>query len=683
MRAMLTVAGTPWRNLRLLLIFVALLALVSAALAVAVFGHTLNSSDTFAVTDCTQYGTTDTPGTLAAALAGASSVSGATIAFDCTSGGTIIVPATISLTTSVNFTAGTTSATLSGDDKTAVFALSSGITATFSGLTIAHGLTTAGNADGAALLDDGATLTLTDMTLSDNAARGYYSAGGALYNYGGNVTITASTFSGNTAEGAGAGSDSSGLGGAIFNIGGGTITITNSTFSGNTASGTEGGWGGALNNADAASTITAVNATFAGNIAQTSGAALYLNNGATTFSNVLLANASGGHNCGGLYPTDGGYNLEDANTCGFSPASHDLINVSDPKIGALGGYGGPTATIPLEPGSPAINAGNIATCPAVDQRGTSRPQGASCAIGAFELALPSGKLSVGNPSYTPAAGHPIYVTDQTPLTLSGVDAGSGVGSISYCLVPQGATCAFTTTTHLPVVLTISGADGDYELEYYASDSAGDAGRTSSATLTTDNTAPTSVLGVSGSPITPSDPLTITASDTGSGVQSIAYRYYAQGDTAPAYTVVKGATTSFTISGAKGAYVVEWYAVDQVGNAEAAHSQTVVLVIPPTPTPSPKPTATTPPNPTPTNTPAQGNGGGKTASASPTPSPSASETPSSGATATPTVKPLPPAAPPASSTPAAPISTLLLVIVLAVLIMAIGAFVLVRRSRTVQ
>ena len=36
-------------------------------------------------------------------------------------------------------------------------------------------------------------------------------------------------------------------------------------------------------------------------------------------------------------------------------------------------------------GSPAINAGSDTACPAIDQRGTARPQGPHCDIGAYEF----------------------------------------------------------------------------------------------------------------------------------------------------------------------------------------------------------------------------------------------------------------------------------------------------------
>ena len=65
----------------------------------------------------------------------------------------------------------------------------------------------------------------------------------------------------------------------------------------------------------------------------------------------------------------------------------DLQSI-DPVLGALADNGGPTLTHGLLPGSPAINAGDDADCPATDQRGAARPT-AACDIGAYEFgALP-------------------------------------------------------------------------------------------------------------------------------------------------------------------------------------------------------------------------------------------------------------------------------------------------------
>jgi hypothetical protein len=60
------------------------------------------------------------------------------------------------------------------------------------------------------------------------------------------------------------------------------------------------------------------------------------------------------------------------------------MNNTDPKLSQLADNGGPTLTMALLPGSPAINAGDPADTPSTDQRGVPRPQGAGVDIGAYE-----------------------------------------------------------------------------------------------------------------------------------------------------------------------------------------------------------------------------------------------------------------------------------------------------------
>ncbi|HAV76002.1 MAG TPA: hypothetical protein DCX53_01465, partial [Anaerolineae bacterium] len=65
---------------------------------------------------------------------------------------------------------------------------------------------------------------------------------------------------------------------------------------------------------------------------------------------------------------------------------NDSMTAAVLKLGALSEIGG-TWVYPLQDGSPLIDAGGpVATCPSVDQRGVSRPAGATCDIGAYEQA---------------------------------------------------------------------------------------------------------------------------------------------------------------------------------------------------------------------------------------------------------------------------------------------------------
>lgn len=80
---------------------------------------------------------------------------------------------------------------------------------------------------------------------------------------------------------------------------------------------------------------------------------------------------------------DGADNLILAADC-VVPA--DTIEGVDPLLGDLDPHGGPTPTVDLLPGSPAIDAGNNAGTASYDQRGAGFPRvvGASADIGAFE-----------------------------------------------------------------------------------------------------------------------------------------------------------------------------------------------------------------------------------------------------------------------------------------------------------
>ena len=71
------------------------------------------------------------------------------------------------------------------------------------------------------------------------------------------------------------------------------------------------------------------------------------------------------------------------------PGASDAI-VGDPLIGPLADNGGPTLTHALQAGSPAIDFADAAVCPATDQRGVARPQGAGCDTGSVEASSVAG-----------------------------------------------------------------------------------------------------------------------------------------------------------------------------------------------------------------------------------------------------------------------------------------------------
>jgi hypothetical protein len=112
--------------------------------------------------------------------------------------------------------------------------------------------------------------------------------------------------------------------------------------------------------------------------------------------NTLLANNSPA-NCDGTI-TDAGHNLSSDSSCAFTAIGS--MNNTYPMLGALANNGGPTLTMALLFGSPAIDAGNTALAPATDQRGFPRPAGSAADIGAFEYGSIMPTISVSRSGAT-------------------------------------------------------------------------------------------------------------------------------------------------------------------------------------------------------------------------------------------------------------------------------------------
>ena len=102
-----------------------------------------------------------------------------------------------------------------------------------------------------------------------------------------------------------------------------------------------------------------------------------------TFHNSIVSGNS--HNCtesGGGTIVSAGHNLEKGISCHFSRMGDLNAGAS---LGLLKNNGGFAPTMMPKPGSPAINHGGNAGCPAIDERGVARPQHRICDIGAVEV----------------------------------------------------------------------------------------------------------------------------------------------------------------------------------------------------------------------------------------------------------------------------------------------------------
>jgi hypothetical protein len=128
-----------------------------------------------------------------------------------------------------------------------------------------------------------------------------------------------------------------------------------------------------------------------------------------------------------------GHNIAGDDTCNLT-ATGDLPN-TDPRLASPGDNDGPTPTLALLDGSPALDAGNDATCPVNDQRGLPRldrdgngdggGDGNPCDIGAYEAPSLLNAAPIADEiiaSNTGWGSFPVTLTasdaDQDPLTYS-------------------------------------------------------------------------------------------------------------------------------------------------------------------------------------------------------------------------------------------------------------------------
>ena len=450
-----------------------------------------------------------------------------------------------------------------------VFTVNSGVTASISGLTISNGNTS----DGGGVHNAG-NLTLTNDTLSGNSAS---DVGGGVFNDGtatltndtlsgnsasdvvvgvfndGTATLTNDTLSGNSAQDYGGGVFNDGTatltndtlsgnsaqdyGGGVYNDG--TATLTNDTLSGNSAS--DVGGGGVWNSG----TATLNNDTLSGNSAQHYGGGVW-NSGTATLNNTVVANSPSG---GDIYGSVSGSNnrIGDASTAGgfTNGVNGNIVGVS-PLLAPLGNYGGPTQTMALLPGSPAIAAGSIALAVdpttggtlAYDQRGPGFPRtvNGTVDIGAYEFTPLSQTISFG-----PLADQTYGVA---PITLSATDA-SGL-PVSFSVISGPATISGS-------VLTVTGA-GTVDVE---ADQAGNATYAAATPVDRSFTVAPALLTIT--------PTAGQSMDYGGTVPALAYTYTGLVNSDTSATFSGGLATSATSSSSVGGYAITQGTLAATGN----------------------------------------------------------------------------------------------------------------------
>ena len=244
--------------------------------------------------------------------------------------------------------------------------------------------------EGGALLARGA-VTVVDSEISFSIANGTASAGGGIKAYSAHL-VNSNVIHNYATDGGGVSakfveSSSSTIaynyalrkGGIFVN---GTLSLINSTVSNNHAE--QGGEGGVFSEGRAA----IYNSTIAFNSAA-SGTAGLLARSLYLQSSIIANNTSGNTEYDlGSQLSGTGVRFTGSNNLimshSYGTTIPDDTIVADPMLGELGDNGGPTPTLALLPGSPAIDHGVNFTGQPFDQRGVPRVIGKSADIGAVE-----------------------------------------------------------------------------------------------------------------------------------------------------------------------------------------------------------------------------------------------------------------------------------------------------------
>jgi CSLREA domain-containing protein len=305
-------------------------------------------------------------------------------------------------------------------------------TAVLDGVTV-----TAGNADGSGnqgtgggIYNNDGSPTISNVTLSNNSA----GQGGGIYNNhtstGSSPTLTNVTFDSNSAS----------YGGGLYNLANSNAILTNVTFYNNHASPR----GGAIYNNNSTPVLT--NVTFGANTAPGGGSAIYLDYGNPIIQDSIFWGS-------GLTVGNESAIISDTIVQGGCPAGvtcNNVLNV-DPLLGPLQNNGGDTPTMALGVGSPAIDAGNDATCASTDQRGISRPQGSHCDMGAYEVQEQAGPDFVVNMTADTDDGYCTEVDCTLREAINAANSYSGTATISFASADFSTPQIITLTSTLPSI----------------------------------------------------------------------------------------------------------------------------------------------------------------------------------------------------------------------------------------
>jgi hypothetical protein len=397
-----------------------------------------------------------------------------------------------------------------------VFEIQSGVV-TLAGITIRNGSAYSGtNAHdnlGGGILNLG-NLTVSNCVITANSApttdwgpnppnNGYrysYGFGAGIFSNFGQLTVVNSTISGNLATAAGGGiatfetlpfsargctvSDNfAAIQGGGLNYQGRVGALENCTIARNATApdGTGSGIASVAFEAELPTILTVTACTLASNEGTTNGVfgivALNSGFGMTNrlLSTLVASNVGPNFTFVGTNTFESlGHNLDSDGSSGLvNGMNGDLVGTAatpiDAKLGPLQNNGGPTLTMALLAGSPAINAGSCLDATGnpilTDQRGTGRPPGGACDIGAFEyaplsLTCPPGVVvEFTDENGAVATFNPVATSDCPPVTVVSTPPSGSVFPIGVTPVLVQAMDVCSNFAQCTFDVTVLGAQG--------------------------------------------------------------------------------------------------------------------------------------------------------------------------------------------------------------------------------
>lgn len=287
-------------------------------------------------------------------------------------------------------------------------------------------------------------------------------AGGAIFNMYGTTMLINSTLAGNLAEGGSGGSGGDGYGGAVFNVDG-TLSVITSTLADNSATGYVNGGGAVYNLAmgttstgsGVPSTVTLTDSILANSV----GSNDLVNDQNYSMSGSAIVNATAPNIVMAMSTIDGA-------------TTNGTPNTANPQLGLLFNNGGPTPTMVLLAGSPALGAGATGTnVPTTDQRGVAR--GSVIDLGAVQDTPPQTQADTSltlTSTGSTSSGSSVTLTATVAVTSGST---TPAGTVQFVDSTTGATLGSSTVTVVngqgqATLTTTSASSGDTVTATYIS-----------------------------------------------------------------------------------------------------------------------------------------------------------------------------------------------------------------------